>query len=106
MTQRIIEDISGAIADVKGRDLTVIDVRGRSDMTDYYMICTGTSARHTAAIASRVREALRRDGFRTWGVEGEKGGDWVLVDAGSVVLHIMMPEAREAYRLEQLYSMP
>lgn len=102
--EKIIENITSAIDDIKGRDVTVIDVRGNSDVTDYYMICTGTSSRHTSAIAEKVNEYLRKNGIRTYGIEGDSTGEWVLLDAGSVILHIMVPQAREAYQLEKLYT--
>ena len=102
--QIIIENITRAIEDIKGRDISVIDVRNNSDVADYYMICTGTSTRHTTAIAEKVSESLHRNGIRTYGIEGEQSGDWVLLDAGSVILHVMIPQARDAYQLEKLYT--
>lgn len=102
--QIIIENITRAIEDIKGRDISVIDVRNSSDVADYYMICTGTSTRHTTAIAEKVSESLHRNGIRTYGIEGEQSGDWVLLDAGSVILHVMIPQARDAYQLEKLYT--
>ena len=102
--QVIIENITRAIEDIKGRDISVIDVRNSSDVADYYMICTGTSTRHTTAIAEKVNESLRRNGIRTYGIEGEQSRDWVLLDAGSVILHVMIPQARDAYQLEKLYT--
>jgi len=103
-TQEIVKEIENAVLDIKGRDLVSIDMNGRSDVADVMMICSGTSVKHTAAIADRVSRALKSRKIPIFGIEGERKGDWVLMDAGSVVLHIMIPAARENYQLEQLYG--
>lgn len=103
-TSELINKITDAIIDIKGKDIVSIDVSKTSSITDTMMICTGTSTRHTSAIANKVQEALSKIGIKTLGIEGETIGDWVLLDIGNVVLHILIPDAREMYQLEQLYS--
>lgn len=103
-SENLVKNITDAILDIKGQDVVSIDVRKKSSITDVMMICTGTSTRHTCAIANKVMEAMHKIGVVTNGVEGEQPGDWVLLDLGNVVLHVMIPEARQTYQLEQLYS--
>lgn len=97
--------IENAVLDIKGLDVVSIDMKGKSDTTDVMMICTGTSTRHTTAIAEKVKRSLKSEGFSVYGIEGITTGDWVLVDAGSVVLHVMVQEARDLYQLEKLYRL-
>ncbi|GAB4507521.1 MAG: ribosome silencing factor [Sulfuricaulis sp.] len=96
--------IQNALEDAKARDITVLDVRKISDFTDYMVIATGTSNRHVQSTADKVVDALRTHGVRTMGVEGGKIGDWVLVDFGDVVVHVMREETRDFYNLEKLWS--
>jgi nicotinate-nucleotide adenylyltransferase len=88
----------------KGRELRVLDVRDRSSVTDYMVIASGTSDRHLAALASHLEDTLRREGRRPRGVEGRKAGEWLLLDYGDVVVHLMHPRARAFYELEKLWS--
>jgi len=96
--------IHDALVDAKAQDITVLDVRKLSDFTDTMMIATGTSTRHVAAVADRVREMLREHDVRAVGVEGEQVGDWVLLDFGDVVVHVMRAQVRDFYNLEKLWS--
>lgn len=100
-TQRWIHD---ALEDAKARDIKVLDVRKVSDFTDYMVIATGTSNRHVQSTADKVVDELRRRGVKTVGVEGEKIGDWALIDFGDVVVHVMREETRDFYNLEKLWS--
>jgi ribosome-associated protein len=100
-TQSWIQD---ALDDAKARDITVLDVRKISDFTDYMVIATGTSNRHVQSTADKVVDALRAHGVRAVGVEGGKTGDWVLIDFGDVVAHVMREEIRDFYNLEKLWS--
>ncbi len=99
-----MEWIQGALEDAKARDITVLDVRKISDFTDYMVIATGTSNRHAQSTADKVVDALREHGSRAVGVEGGKIGDWVLIDFGDVVVHVMREETRDFYNLEKLWS--
>jgi ribosome-associated protein len=96
--------IQHALEDAKARDITVLDVRKISDFTDYMVIATGTSNRHVQSTADRVVDALRAHGVRAVGVEGGKIGDWVLIDFGDVIVHVMREEIRDFYNLEKLWS--
>jgi ribosome-associated protein len=93
-----------ALEDAKARDIAVLDVRKIATFTDYMIIVTGTSNRHVVAVADSVLERLRERGERARGVEGMEGGDWVLLDYGDVVLHIMRAQTRAFYNLEKLWS--
>lgn len=95
--------VETAIADIKGFDIQTIDVRGKSSITDFMMICSGTSVRHTCAISEKVKDALCEHDVDVRAIEGRETGEWVLMDAGDVILHIFTPEAREIFQLEKLY---
>ncbi|WP_372862707.1 ribosome silencing factor [Spongiibacter sp.] len=95
-----------ALEDLKGRDITTLDVRGISGVTDYMVICSGTSNRHVKSLADNVWVDAKKAGFTPLGMEGQQTADWVLVDFGDVVVHIMLPEARLFYDLERLWQVP
>lgn len=104
--KQLIALVEGALEDMKAKELVVIDVRGRSTVTDYMVVASGTSKRHVASVAQEVLDKLKASGFQPMGVEGQDVGDWVLVDVGSVVVHVMMPDARSFYDIERLWSVP
>ena len=93
-----------AIEDIKGFDITVMDVRKLTSMTNYMIVASATSSRQAKAIADNVREKLKGKGFQIRGTEGEKEGEWVLVDLDDIVVHIMVPTTRAYYNLEQLWG--
>lgn len=93
-----------ALEDIKASDIVVIDMRELSSMTDYMIICSGRSSRHLHSIADSVALAAKNAGQRPLSVEGKNSRDWVLVDLGDVIVHVMMPETREFYALEKLWS--
>lgn len=101
---RLLEIVLAALDDIKGVDIKVIDVRDLTSITDRMVIVSGTSSRHIKAMADNVVLETKRNGFPALGVEGENGSEWVLVDLADVVVHIMMPEIREFYALEKLWS--
>ena len=92
------------IDDLKGRDIVVLDVRGKSSITDCMIICSGNSNRHVCSIADHVAEELRHAGLQPLGIEGEAEGEWVLVDMGDVIIHVMQDDTRALYQLEKLWS--
>ena len=102
--QQMIALIEGALEDMKAKDMVTIDVRGRSTVTDYMMVASGTSKRHVASVAQEVLDKLKAQGILPIGVEGQDVGEWVLVDVGSVIVHVMMPDARDFYDIERLWS--
>ena len=96
--------IQNALEDAKTQNIAVLDVRKISDFTDYMVIATGTSNRHVQSSADKVAETLRGHGVRPVGIEGKQLGDWVLIDFGDVVVHIMREQTRDFYNLEKLWS--
>jgi ribosome-associated protein len=96
--------IQNALEDAKTQNIAVLDVRKISDFTDYMVIATGTSNRHVQSSADKVVETLRGHGVRPVGIEGKQLGDWVLIDFGDVVVHLMREETRDFYNLEKLWS--
>lgn len=93
-----------AVLDLKAADPVVLDLRELTVITDYFVICHGTSRVHTRAIADRVLERFEEQRVRPFGSEGYQPGEWVLLDFGDVVVHILAEEARDFYGLERLWS--
>jgi ribosome-associated protein len=96
--------VLGALAELKAVDVRALDVRGLTDITDTMVMASGTSDRHVKSIADRVVQRCREAGFRPYGMEGERDGEWVLLDLQDVVLHVMLPRVREFYALEKLWE--
>lgn len=92
--------------DLKARDVTVIDVRDKTAITDFMVIASGTSDRHVKAIATTVAYRARAAGERPLGSEGLHTGEWALVDLNGLVLHVMLPQVRDFYSLERLWLAP
>jgi ribosome-associated protein len=93
-----------ALDDIKAHDIQAIDVRKVTSIFDWIIVASADSARQTKALARHVRDRLLERGSLVIGVEGEEGGEWILVDAGDVVAHVMQPEARSYYNLEELWG--
>lgn len=93
-----------ALEDIKAFDIHVMDVRPVTTVTSYMIVASGNSTRQCKAIADNVREKLKEKGVEARGVEGEKEGEWVLVDLEEIVVHVMVPTTRAYYNLEQLWS--
>jgi ribosome-associated protein len=93
-----------AIDDVKGFDISVLDVRKLTNITSYMIVASATSSRQAKAIGDNVREKVKEKGFDIRGTEGEKDGEWILVDLNDIIVHIMVPTTRAYYNLEQLWS--
>lgn len=96
--------VSGALEDMKAVDVKQLDVRGMTDIADTLFIASGNSDRHVRSIADRVVEKTKAAGFRPFGIEGARDGEWVLVDLNDVVVHVMLPRVREFYALERLWE--
>ena len=98
--------VAAALQDLKADSVHVIDVRHLTTVTDTMVIASGRSDRHVRAIAGAVVEQAKKAGYRPLGVEGERSGEWVLVDLADLVVHVMLPRVREFYNLEKLWDMP
>ena len=96
--------VLGALDELKAVNVKAIDVRGITDITDTMVVASGTSDRHVKSIADRVLQRCKEAGFRPYGMEGERDGEWVLLDLQDVVLHVMLPRVREFYALEKLWE--
>ena len=95
----------GARADMKAVNVKVLDVRKLTDVADTMIVATGNSDRHVKSIADRVIERCREAGHRAHGVEGQREGEWVLVDLQDLIVHVMLPRIREFYGLEKLWDL-
>lgn len=93
-----------ALNDLKGQQITVLDVQKLTTVTDTMIVCTGTSNRHVKSLAQNVAEEAKKAGHRPLGMEGAETGEWVLVDLGGVVVHVMQAQARMFYQLEKLWT--
>ncbi|HWS78213.1 MAG TPA: ribosome silencing factor [Thermomonas sp.] len=102
--ESLLETVQAAVDELKAKDVTRIDVRGKSSVCDYMVIASGTSSRHVKSIADEVVKFAKKLGVMPLGVEGEREAEWVLVDLGDVVVHVMLPRVREFYALERLWT--
>lgn len=93
-----------ALEDVKGVDIVALDVRGKTSITDFMVIASGRSDRQVKSLAQNVVDKAREQGLVLLGVEGEREGEWVVVDLGEVVVHVFIPEKRDFYNLEKLWG--
>lgn len=96
--------VQSALDDLKGVEILEIDVRGKTSIADSMIIATGTSVRHVRSLADSVRLKCKDSGHAPLGVEGDGQSDWVLVDLGDIIVHVMTDEKREFYALEKLWS--
>ncbi|MEO6065606.1 MAG: ribosome silencing factor [Lysobacterales bacterium] len=96
--------VLAAVEDMKGRDAVEIDIRDKASFADLIIVISGTSSRHVRSIAEEVSKQSKFAGFAPIGVEGEREGEWVLVDLADIVVHVMLPRVREFYGLERLWQ--
>ena len=100
----LLQSVHDAVAELKAKDVVEIDVRGKSSVTDYMVVASGNSTRHVKSIADEVVRFAKKLDIQPLGVEGEREAEWVLVDLGDVVVHLMLPRVREFYALERLWT--
>lgn len=103
-TAELHKTVIAALEELKAKDIREIDVRGKTSIADLLVIASGTSARHVKSIADEVVKFAKRAGVMPLGVEGEQEAEWVLVDLGDVIVHVMLPRIREFYGLERLWT--
>ncbi len=103
-TATLRKSVIDALEELKAKDVREIDVRGKTSIADLLVIASGTSARHVKSIANEVTKFAKQAGVAPLGVEGEAEGEWVLVDLGDVIVHVMLPRIREFYGLERLWT--
>ena len=99
----VLERVLSSLDDDKAEDVVQIDLRGRSDMADYMVICSGRSSRQVAAISEKLADRLKQEFRISAKMEGKETGDWVLIDSGDVIVHVFRPEVREFYQLEKMW---
>lgn len=104
-SEQISDLVVAALEDGKAQDIVRLDVKELTTVTDYMIVASGTSSRHVKALADAVAEKSRQAGHRPAGVEGEAGGEWVLLDLQDILVHVMLPRVREFYNLEKLWSL-
>ena len=100
----LLKHVHAAVEELKAKDVVEIDVRGKTSVTDHLVIASGTSTRHVKSIADEVIRHAKKLDVMPLGVEGEREAEWVLVDLGDVVVHVMLPRVREFYALERLWT--
>lgn len=103
-TDALRDIVVHSLEDMKGQNILELDVREKTSITDIMVIVSGTSTRHVRGLAEHVVEDAKKAGVQPLGIEGERGSDWVLVDLGDIVIHVMKPETREYYGLEKIWS--
>ncbi|WP_050527492.1 ribosome silencing factor [Pseudorhodobacter aquimaris] len=102
--ETLLATVLASVEDDKAEDVVQIDLRGRSDMADYMVICSGRSTRQVVSISERLADRIKQDYGILCKMEGKDSGDWVLVDTGDVIVHIFRPEVREFYDLEKMWQ--
>lgn len=103
-TEELRELVVTVLNDMKAKDIVVLDVRGKTSITDYFIIASGTSDRHVKSTAEAVAFEAKKAGEPTLGQEGLTEGEWALVDLNGVVVHVMLPKVRDFYQLEKLWA--
>lgn len=104
--EQLKELVLTTLDDMKARDVTLMDVRGKTPVTDYMVVASGTSDRHVKAIAETLAYRAKESGEPPLGTEGVNEGEWALIDLNGVVVHVMLPKVRDFYALERLWAAP
>ncbi|HEX5842329.1 MAG TPA: ribosome silencing factor [Pseudomonas sp.] len=103
-SEELVKLAIAALEEIKAQDITTIDVRGKTSITDFMLIASGTSSRHVKSLVDNVLEKVKEQGVRPIGSEGLDSGEWALLDLGDIVVHVMLPTARQFYDLERLWQ--
>lgn len=99
----VLRHVLASLDDDKAEEVVQIDLRGRSDVADYMVICSGRSTRQVASISEKLADRLKQELHLITRMEGKDTGDWVLIDAGDVIVHVFRPEVRDFYQLEKMW---
>jgi len=103
-TQQLVDTSLAALADLKAKDIVTIDVRSLTGLADVMVIASGTSSRHVKSLADNIMVKVKEAGFKPLGQEGERDGEWILIDLAGVIVHVMLPSTRAFYDLERLWT--
>lgn len=103
-SEQLISVVIDALESLKGKDIVTLDVRGKTSVTDFMVIASGTSSRHVRSLIEEVMLKAKEQGVRALGCEGLEGGEWALLDLGDVVVHVMQVATRQFYDLERLWQ--
>ena len=104
VTNNIAKIIHKVLSDNKAKNITKINLEKKSSIADFMIVCSGTSNRHVISLSNYLVEALKKENLNTLNVEGIRNGDWVLVDAGDIIIHLFRSEVREYYGLEKMWA--
>lgn len=102
----VLAAVIASLEDSKAEEIIPIDIRNKTSLADHMVVASGRSHRHVMAIADHLLQALKDAGIKHARVEGKQGGDWVLIDAGDIIVHVFRPEVREFYNLEKMWLVP
>ncbi len=105
-SKKLLERILFSLDEDKAEDVVSIDLRGKSEIADYMVVCSGRSSRQVASISEKLTDRLKQEFGRSSKVEGKEAGDWVLIDCGDVIVHVFRPEVRDFYQLEKMWMSP
>jgi ribosome-associated protein len=103
-SEELSDLVADALEEIKGLDIIKLNVHDMTSVTDWMIVASGTSSRHVQALVDNVAEKAKAAGHRPIGIEGESGGEWVLLDLQDALVHVMLPKVREFYNLEKLWS--
>lgn len=103
-TQQLVDIAQNALDDLKAKDVLTLDVRSLTSLADVMIIASGTSSRHVKSLADNVVKLVKEAGLKPLGMEGERDGDWILIDLAGVIVHVMQPATRAFYDLERLWT--
>lgn len=103
---KLLTLVETSLDDDQAEDIIVIDLSGKSEIADYMVVATGQSSRQVGAMAMHLTQKIKELGIKELGIEGQSQGDWVLIDAGDVIIHLFRPEVRDFYGLEKMWSAP
>jgi len=105
-SERLLQLVISSLEDDKASDLVIVPLAGKSSIADYMIIASGTSSRQLSAMAEHLGKTMKDHGISSRGIEGAQQGDWILIDAGDIIIHLFRPEVREFYQLEKMWLDP